>query len=109
MSSVKITVDTLDHIAHLARISLTDTERELFLPQLSSILEYVEVLQKVDTSNINASSQITNLKNITRPDEVKPSLSQSEVLSQSPKSNDGYFQVHNTIPAKGGSASGGKK
>ena len=97
MSSTRITSETLDHIAHLARIGLTDEEKQQFLPQLSSILEYVDVLQKVDTSKVEASFQITSLKNIFRPDEVQPSFSQSESLSQSPKSKDGYFQVHNTI------------
>lgn len=97
MSFSKITADVLDHIAHLARIGLTDEEKQQFLPQLSSILEYIDILQKVDTSKVETSFQITSLKNITRSDEIISSLSQSEALSQSPKSKDGYFQVHNTI------------
>lgn len=109
MSSPKITAEVLDHIAHLARIGLTDEEKQQFLPQLSSVLDYFDVLQKTDTSKIDPSFQITSFKNITRPDTISPSLSQSDALSSAPKSQDGYFQVHNTIPAKGGSASGGKK
>jgi len=97
MSSSKITTDTLDHISHLARISLTNSEKQQFLSQLTSILEYIDVLQKVDTSQVDASFQITSLKNVVRSDEIKNSFSQSEALSQSPKSKDGYFQVHNTI------------
>jgi aspartyl-tRNA(Asn)/glutamyl-tRNA(Gln) amidotransferase subunit C len=97
MPTKQIDIQTLDHIAHLARIGLTPEEKQKFLSQLSSILEYVAVLQTVDTSATPPSFQVTDLKNVTRPDEAGTSLSRNAILSQAPKSKDSYFQVHNTI------------
>ena len=97
MSSPKITPDLLDHLAHLARLGLTDQEKLQFLPQLSSILNYFDILQTADTSTIPPSFQITSLQNITRPDAINSSLPQPSALSSAPKSQNGYFQVHNTI------------
>jgi aspartyl-tRNA(Asn)/glutamyl-tRNA(Gln) amidotransferase subunit C len=108
-SAKKITESELDHVAHLARLNLTPAEKTTFLPQLESVLEYFDKLNTVDTTSVEPSFQITPQKNIFRSDVVKNSLTQAEALSSASKTKDGYFVVPATIPAKGGSASGGKK
>ena len=52
MSSSKITLETLNSIAKLARIKLSDHEKEVFLPQLESVIEYFDVLNSVNTDNV---------------------------------------------------------
>jgi aspartyl-tRNA(Asn)/glutamyl-tRNA(Gln) amidotransferase subunit C len=68
---MKLTSEQIEHIAHLARLSLKQDEKEKFRDQLSSILDYFDKLTKVDTKNAPIISQITGLKDVAREDEVR--------------------------------------
>lgn len=81
------------HVAKLANLPLSDEEKKKFEKQLSSILEYVEQLDKVDTKNVEPTSQVTGLENVTREDIVKPSLSQEEALANTKQKHNGLFKV----------------
>jgi len=81
------------HVARLANLKIKEKEKKKFQKQLSSILEYISKLQEVDTKNIEITSQVTGLENILREDEVKPSLSQEEVLSNAKSTQNGLFKV----------------
>jgi aspartyl-tRNA(Asn)/glutamyl-tRNA(Gln) amidotransferase subunit C len=85
-------IDVL-HIAKLANLPLRKDEIEKYEKQLSSILEYIEKLQKVNTENVAETSQVTNLENVTRNDSATPSLSQDEVLSNTSSKQNGSFKV----------------
>lgn len=65
-----LSLNDVDHIAKLARLDLTDQEREVFAHQLSQILEYVSQLQAVDTADVPPTAQVSGLVNVTRPDEI---------------------------------------
>jgi len=67
---MKLTQEQVEHIADLAHLELAVEEKELFQRQLSSILEYVDALSGVDTSDIEPLFHAVALKNVTRPDEV---------------------------------------
>jgi aspartyl-tRNA(Asn)/glutamyl-tRNA(Gln) amidotransferase subunit C len=97
MSSQKISSTDLDHIAKLARINLTDQEKKTFLPQLESVLEYLDVLNQVNTDNIKPTFRVNDQKNVLREDVVKDSFSQKEALSSASKTKDAYFEVVGTI------------
>ncbi len=96
-SDKKITPSELDHIAKLARINLTDQEKTTFLPQLESVLEYLDVLNQVNTDNVKATFRVNDQKNVLRQDIIKESFSQKEALSSASKTQDGYFEVVATI------------
>ena len=81
------------HIAELAKLALTDEETERFAEQLSAILDYAESLNRLDTDAIPPTAQVLPLRNITRPDTVRPSLTPDEVLANAPQRQDDYFQV----------------
>lgn len=82
------------HVAELAKLNLTDEEISKFLPQLQEIVDHISELQKVDTTNIEPTSQTTGLTNILRNDEVKPSsIDQNGALSGTDKIYNGYFKV----------------
>lgn len=66
-----LTREQIEHIAHLARLAIKDEEKEKFRDQLSAILDYFEKLAKVNTRDVPIISQITDLKNVAREDEVK--------------------------------------
>lgn len=90
-AKAKITLAELEHVAKLARIKLNDQEKTVFLPQLESILAYLDKLNQIDTSKVTPSFQITSLKNVFRSDVVKPSLDRKSALSQASKTHDAYF------------------
>ena len=75
-----LTKDEVRHISKLARLNLTDEEVERFTKELSSILEYVDQLQEVDTEGIIPTAQVTGLSNSFRSDEVKPSEAEADAL-----------------------------
>ncbi len=67
---MKLTKKEVEHIANLARLELGEKEKEKFRTQLSSILNWVRKLQRVDLSKVEPIAQITGLQNVTRPDTV---------------------------------------
>lgn len=81
------------HVAKLAELEVKDKESEKLEQQLSTILDYIKKLEEVDTKNIEPTSQVTNLENVTRSDEIKPSLSQEKALSNTKSKYNGMFKV----------------
>ena len=81
------------HIAKLANLDLTSEEEDKFEGQLTSILSYVDKLQKVDTNRVEETNQVTGLMNITREDNPGPSLSQDTAISNSKSTHNGLFKV----------------
>ena len=97
MSSTKITLDQLKHIAKLARLEINPQHENSLVDQLSETASYIDILSEIDTKNVNPTYQTNHLKNVTRDDIVGESFSQSEALSQAPKTYNGYFQTKATI------------
>jgi aspartyl-tRNA(Asn)/glutamyl-tRNA(Gln) amidotransferase subunit C len=90
---VKLSLAQVEHVAQLARLALSDEEKELFREQLSAILEYAERLQTLDTDEIPPTATVLPLENIMRDDEVRPSLPLEDVLANAPDVEDGCFRV----------------
>lgn len=65
---MQLNVEQVRHIAKLARLGLSEDELKKFSTQLTNILQYVEVLGEVDTSNVEPTNQVTGLTNVMRPD-----------------------------------------
>lgn len=83
----------VEHIAELAKLSLTDEEKETFREQLSAILEYAEVLQRLDTEAIPPTATVLPLRNVMVADEVGSSLPHEDVLANAPDAENGCFKV----------------
>lgn len=83
----------VSHIAKLANLPLSDEEKKKFEVQLSETLDYVKQLEEIDTKGVEPTSQVTGLENVTREDEVTPSLSQEEALKNSKSTHNGFFKV----------------
>lgn len=85
-------------VARLSNLNLSAEEEKEFEQQLNDIINYVEKLNSVDTSSIDATSQVTGLKNVTRSDDgVSDSLTQKETLSGTEKSHEGLFVVDKLV------------
>ncbi|NUM25516.1 MAG: Asp-tRNA(Asn)/Glu-tRNA(Gln) amidotransferase subunit GatC [Candidatus Buchananbacteria bacterium] len=92
---MSLTAQEVKHIAHLARLGLNDQEVEKFTAQLSSILEYVEQLQKIDTTGVEPTAQVTGLENVMRPDEVKEfdKKARGQMIQLAPDSEDNLIRT----------------
>ncbi len=90
-----ISKEQVEHIAKLARMGLTDEEKEKFTKELSSILNYVDKLNKVDTSKAEPIKQITGLENIVREDitEKHDKTIRDKLIKQAPKVKGAHIQV----------------
>ncbi|KKT64597.1 MAG: Aspartyl/glutamyl-tRNA(Asn/Gln) amidotransferase subunit C [Candidatus Woesebacteria bacterium GW2011_GWA2_44_33] len=91
----KLTKKDVEHVASLAKLSISDKELEKYLKQLDEIVNYIGELNEVDTESTEPTSQTTGLENIFRPDELKPqqSLSDEEALAGTEETHNGYFKV----------------
>ena len=93
----KLTIEDVKHVAKLSRLGLTKEELEMYSDQLSSILDFVDKLNEINTENVLPTAQVTGLKNVLRKDKATPSLSQEEALSSSSHTENGYFKVKAVI------------
>lgn len=83
----------IKYVAHLARIALTPEEEAKLGAQLGQILTYIEKLNELDVSQVEPTSHAVPLVNVTRPDVVRPGLSQAEALLNAPARANGLFMV----------------
>jgi aspartyl-tRNA(Asn)/glutamyl-tRNA(Gln) amidotransferase subunit C len=83
----------IKYVAHLARLSLTPEEEQKIGAQLGNVLGYIEKLKEVDVSNVEPTAHAFPLVNVTRPDELRPSLTNEEALSNAPATANGLFMV----------------
>jgi aspartyl-tRNA(Asn)/glutamyl-tRNA(Gln) amidotransferase subunit C len=90
---MKLTREEVLHIAHLARVALTEEEITRMSEQLSNLLDHFEVLQKVDTTDIPPTAQSVNLESVMRGDDIKSSLPPDEVLTNAPRREGDFFRV----------------
>lgn len=90
----------VDHVARLARLNLTDEERERFRTQLGLILEHAERVREVATDEVTPTAQPVPQSNVFRDDEPEPVLSQEEALAGAPEVEDGRFKVPRIIEAE---------
>lgn len=81
------------YVAHLARLALTPEEEKKLGAQLGNIIGFVEQLKSVDVSRVEPTAHAVPTVNVTRADEVKPSLPHDEALRNAPKKSGGLFVV----------------
>ncbi len=83
----------VEHVAKLARLDLTDEEKQLFTDQLNAILKYAEQLNKLDTEGVAPTTHVLPIFNVMRADEPHQSLPISKVMLNAPEEEDGHFKV----------------
>ena len=94
MAAVEIDVK---YVAHLARLALSPEEEQKLGAQLGNILGYIEKLKEVDVSGVEPTAHAFPLVNVTRPDEVRPSMPHADALRNSPAQANGLFIVPNIV------------
>jgi aspartyl-tRNA(Asn)/glutamyl-tRNA(Gln) amidotransferase subunit C len=91
---MKISRAEVEHMADLARLDLSETEVEQLQKELSQILEYVEQLNQLDTTDVLPTSHVTITRDVLREDAAGGSLSREDVLANAPRVQGGFFRVH---------------
>ncbi len=90
MASAEIDVK---YVAHLARLALTPDEEKKLAAQLGDILGYIEKLRELDVTDVEPTAHAVPMVNVTRADEIRPSLPHDEALRNAPKQANGLFIV----------------
>ncbi|GAA1789093.1 MULTISPECIES: Asp-tRNA(Asn)/Glu-tRNA(Gln) amidotransferase subunit GatC [Leucobacter] len=96
-ASSEITAETVQHLAGLARIALTDSEVSSLTSELGSILTSIAKVSEVATPEVPATSHPIPLSNVTRPDEVSDVLTQEQALMNAPDAAEGMFRVSSIL------------
>ena len=92
-----ITKETVEYVAHLARIELKPEELEKLSGQLQDIINFIDKLKKLDVNNISPTSHILPLENVFREDTARESLPVDKVLMNAPQKKDNFFVVPKVI------------
>ncbi|MCW6037653.1 Asp-tRNA(Asn)/Glu-tRNA(Gln) amidotransferase subunit GatC [Spirulina subsalsa FACHB-351] len=80
-------------VAHLARLDLTPEEETAFTQQLSSILDYFEQLEELDTENVHPTTRAIEISNVTRPDTLRTMEDREKMLQEAPEQEGDFFRV----------------
>lgn len=94
---MNIDSETVDKIAHLARLELAENEKQEMIGDMNKILDFMAKLNEVDTSGVEPLVYMSAEVNTWREDVVKQVITTAEALENAPKHNDQYFQVAKVI------------
>lgn len=92
-TTIRVDEELVKEIASLARLDLTQEEREVFVSQFKDILEYISILNEVDTENVPPAYLFSTNKSVMREDEIQDSVPTEEFLSNAPRSKDDYVVI----------------
>lgn len=88
-----ISREEVEHVARLARLHFEEDELETLQTELSKIIDYVQQLSELDLSGLDPTSHAVALKNVLRPDEPRPGLTNDEAMANAPDNERGQFAV----------------
>lgn len=88
-----ITVKDVEHVAKLARLELTEDEKEKFTKQLGDVLKYVEMMNEVDTTDVKPMAHAFDFVNVMREDKVVYEQTKEELMKNAPEEENGFFRV----------------
>lgn len=94
---MKITRQEVERVAKLARLELSEAEKEKFLHQLNDILGAMGKLNELDTENVEPTSHVLDIMNVFKEDEVKGSFALDEMLANAPEKERGLISVPKII------------
>lgn len=94
---MKIDLDTIEKVAHLARLEVKEGEKQGLLDDMNNILNFMDKLNEVNTENVEPLVYMNEEVNVFRDDEVKPTISRTEGLRNAPRHDSKYFRVAKVI------------
>lgn len=97
---MKIDKETVEKIAHLARLEFDNESKEAMIKDMNNMLAFVDKLNEIDTSGVEPLIYMSDEVNVLREDEVKVVITQEEALKNAPKKDSDYFKVPKVIEKK---------
>ncbi|MBI4608932.1 MAG: Asp-tRNA(Asn)/Glu-tRNA(Gln) amidotransferase subunit GatC [Candidatus Rokubacteria bacterium] len=97
MAEPKMTLAEVEHVARLARLDLSEAEKERMRSQLDAILTYIDKLRRLETEGVEPMSHAVPIVNVMREDEVRPCFSVGEMLANAPERDGDLFRVPKII------------
>ncbi len=97
MSEPKISMKEVEHVARLARLELSDADKDRMRRELDGILSYIDKLRALDTDGVEPTSHAVPMTNVMRDDIPRPSLPQEEMLANAPERSGEFFRVPKII------------
>lgn len=94
---MNLSLDEVKHIAQLARLELSEADVSKFQVELSRILDYVEQLRELDTTDIEPTCQVTGITIQTRADEVTDEVTRDTMLASAIDSAEGHLKVKSVL------------
>ena len=94
---MKITDELIDYVSSLARLSLSDDEKAKIKDEIGKIIDYMVILNQLDTAGVEPMSHVLPVTNVFRKDEVAPSYDRDAILANAPDKADGAFRVPKTV------------
>ncbi len=94
---MSVSIRDVEHVANLARLSFTEEEKRKLAGELNEILNYMEQLNRLDTTHVDPLFQVVELSNALRDDVLKPSLPREKVLRNAPAKTEQFFKVPKVI------------
>ena len=88
-----ISREQVEHVAHLARLGLSDEETDRLQQQLSAILGHMQMIDQLDTSAIPPTAQVIPVSTVMRDDVARPSLPVEDILKNAPRREGDFFKV----------------
>lgn len=94
---MKITKEQVEHVAHLARLSLSDAEKEQMTVDMEAIIEFADQINSLDISDVKPTEYIIPVNNVFREDVARPSTDREKLLSNAPNQANGCFSVPKVV------------
>lgn len=94
---MEIDRNTVEYVAELSKIALTEAEKDKMIVQLRELVSYFEMLSLLDTKDTEPLSHVFSTTNVLREDIVKPSFDREAILENAPSNNGEYFVVPKTL------------
>ncbi|WP_017729181.1 Asp-tRNA(Asn)/Glu-tRNA(Gln) amidotransferase subunit GatC [Halalkalibacterium ligniniphilum] len=89
----RISIEQVKHVAHLARLSISEEEAKVFTEQLDAIIGFAEQLNELNTDGVEPTSHVLDMKNVLREDVPAKGLPVEDVLKNAPDHEDGQIRV----------------
>ncbi len=96
----KIDTNTVDQIAHLARLEFDENSKPGIIKDMNRMLDFVDKLNELNTENVEPLIYMTRENNVLRPDDIENSITQKEALKNAPKKDSDYFKAPKVIEQK---------
>ncbi|MGM9928325.1 MAG: Asp-tRNA(Asn)/Glu-tRNA(Gln) amidotransferase subunit GatC [Bacillus sp. (in: firmicutes)] len=93
----RISTDDVKHVAHLARLAVTEEEVQQMTKELDAIISFAEQLNELDTTNVKPTFHVLDMTNVMREDVAKPGLPVEDVVKNAPNHKDGMIRVPSII------------